>query len=98
MVHDLGSTAVRSDGESATDDLAERGQVGRDAEPLLRPAVRQPEPRHDLIEDEYCAMLFAECPTRFEEPRLRDYHAHVPHDRLDDDRRDLFPSLGKRSL
>ena len=44
--HDLGAAGHRSDGEAATDDLAERGEVGGEAVVLLRAAVAVTEGDH----------------------------------------------------
>src|SRR5207253_9719924 len=49
--HDVGPATEGADGQAAADDLAERREVGPDAEPLLRPAPRNPE-RDDLVEDQ----------------------------------------------
>ena len=90
LLHDLALAAERADREAAADDLAERGEVRRDAVELLRAAERDAEARDDLVEDEHDAVLVAQrraAPAR--KPGLRRDDAHVAGDRLDDDRRDL---------
>ena len=49
--HDLGAACHRTDGESAADDLAERGEVGGEAVVLLRAAVAVAKGHH-LIGDQ----------------------------------------------
>ena len=51
MVHDLCGAAVGTHGKTPANDLAERAQVRRDAVVRLRPAKRNAEPGHDLVED-----------------------------------------------
>ena len=53
------ATAVRADGQSAADDLAQAGQVGRDAEALLGAAARDAETGDDLVEDQQRAVARA---------------------------------------
>src|SRR5256885_7427083 len=43
VAHDVGPAAEGADRQAAADDLAERRQIGPDAEPLLRPAPPDPE-------------------------------------------------------
>ena len=57
MVHDRRRTTIGGRGQAAADDLAQNGQVGRDAVALLRPAERQAEAGHHLVEDQQGAML-----------------------------------------
>ena len=57
VVHDVGSSAEGSAGQAAADDLAQRGQVGRDAVDLLRAAEGDAEAGHDFVEDEQRAVL-----------------------------------------
>ena len=63
--------AVSADGQAAADDLAERGDVGRDAVQLLRAAAREAEAGHHLVEDEQRAVAPRELAQRFEEARAR---------------------------
>ena len=60
LLHDLALAAEGADGEAAADDLAERGEVGRDAVALLRAAERDAEAGDDLVEDEHDAVLVAQ--------------------------------------
>ena len=63
------------------------GQVGQDAEALLRAAARDAEARDHLVEDEQRAGGIAERAEHLEVARLRRHDAHVPRHGLDDDRR-----------
>ena len=88
MIHDIRAAAIGAQRQAAADDLAERREVGRDAEKLLRPAVGQPEAGHHLVEDEQCAMLRREPTSRLQKlPRGHD-EPHVAHHRLEQNRRD----------
>ena len=69
-VHQVGPAAVCTDRHPAADDLAERRQVGRDAEPRLRPAEPEPEAGDDLVEDEQGAVGAGRLAEVLEEPRL----------------------------
>ena len=59
LLHDVAPAAVGADGQAAADDLAERGEVGRDAVELLRAAAREAEAGHHLVEDEQRAVPLA---------------------------------------
>ena len=89
-LHHLGAAAERGERQAAADDLAEHGQVGQHAEPLLRAAARDAEAGDHLVEDEQRAARVAEQPQRLEEARRRRDAAHVPGDRLDEDRREAL--------
>ena len=56
LLHQVAPAAVGADRQAAADDLAERRQVGRDAEPLLRAAARHAEAGHHLVEDQQRAV------------------------------------------
>ena len=62
--HDVAAPAVRADRHAAADDLAERGEVGRDAVERLRAAERDAEAGHDLVEDQQRAVPRAELAQR----------------------------------
>ena len=95
--HDLGTPAERGERQPAADDLAQDGQIGADAEPLLRAAAADPEAGDDLVEDEQRAGGVAERAQRLQEARLGRDDAHVPRDRLDEDRREtLAVALDRR--
>ena len=66
QVHDLGAPAEGRERQPAADDLPEHGQVGRDAEALLRAAARDPEAGDHLVEDEQRAARVAEPAQRLE--------------------------------
>ena len=66
-LHDVGAAGDGGERKAAADDLAERGQIRRDAVVLLGAAVREPEPRHDLVEDQRDAVPLRQPPETFEE-------------------------------
>ena len=59
VIHDLGPAAVGADRQPAADDLAQRRQVGLDAQQRLRPAVGHAEAGHHFVEDQQRAVLAA---------------------------------------
>ena len=59
-IHDLGRSAVGAYRQPAADDLAERNEIGRDAEAILRAAHGDAEAGHDFIEDEQGAVVFGQ--------------------------------------
>jgi hypothetical protein len=75
-------------GSPAPDDLPQRGQVREDAVPRLRPAVRQPEARHHLIEHEQRTDLGGRGAKRLEESGTG---ADDSLERLHDDRGEGVP-------
>ena len=56
VIHDVGASAVGANGQSAADDLAQRGQVGCDLPKLLSPAKGDAKAGHHFVEDEQGAM------------------------------------------
>ena len=88
MISALPATA--ESGKTASDDLSERAEVGRHAIVLLRAAVREPEPRHDLVEYQGNAVLVRDVTQSFEEAGLRGDDAL---ERLDDHAADLIMVL-----
>ena len=84
------AAAERREREAAADDLPEDRQVGPDAEALLRAAAGDAEAGDHLVEDEQRARGVAERAQRLEEPGLRRDAAHVPGDRLDEDRGEVL--------
>ena len=98
LVHDVGAPAVDAQRQAAADDLAQAGQVGLDAEELLRAAARDAEAGDDLVEDQQRAVLVAERAQHRQVGRARQHHAHVAGDRLDDDRGDLAAVRARRRL
>ena len=52
LVHDLGAAAEGADRHAAADHLAERGEVGADAEQLLRAAEVDAEAGHHFVENQ----------------------------------------------
>ena len=56
VVHDVGPAAVGADRQAAADDLAQRGQIGRDAEQRLGAAIGHAKAGHHLVEDQQRAV------------------------------------------
>jgi hypothetical protein len=83
-LHDVSPAAERRQRESATEDLAERGEIGRDAEPLLRAAGPEPEAGDDLVEDQQRAVLVAQATDLGQVAGRELDHPGVGRDRLDD--------------
>src|SRR5262249_27204658 len=94
--HDVFATTECGDGYSATHDLAERGEIGRYAEPALCTARAEAQPRDDLVEDQERAPAPGALPQTFEKAGDRRNEPHVERDRLDHDRGDLvFDAFGE---
>ena len=87
LLHDLAASAVRADRHAAADDLAERGQVRRDAVQRLRAAERDAEAGHHFVEDQQRAVLRAQLAQALQIAVARRDAIHVAGDRLDDQRR-----------
>jgi hypothetical protein len=87
-LHDVAASAVRADRQTAADDLAERGQVGRNAEALLRAAIRQPKAGHDFVEHQQRAVRLGQLARKLQKSGRGRHRAHVADDRLEDQRRD----------
>ena len=62
MLHEVAAAAVRRHRQSAADHLAERREVGGDAEALARAAERDAESGHHLVEDQQGAGCVGEPP------------------------------------
>src|SRR6266508_1002885 len=83
-LHDVAAADERGDREPVSETLAERRQIGRDAEALLRAAQAEPEAADHLVEDEDGALAGADLPQALEESVGRT----LERDRLEDDRGD----------
>ncbi len=96
LLHQLPRAAVGADRQSASEDFAERGQVGPHAVDLLGATRRDAEPRDDFVEDEERAVTPREVATRLEVSRRGRHEPHVGRNRLDHERRDLPRKLRER--
>ena len=94
--HHVGAAAERADRQPAADDLAQRGQVGRDAVATLRAVVADAE-GDDLVEDEQRARVVRELSKEREELVRRRHDAARPEHRLDDHRRQIVQMRLERS-
>ena len=83
-LHDACRAGHGAHGHAAADDLAEGGQVWRDAAPALCPRQRHPKARHHLVEDQHGAILGAQLAQPFQETGLRHHQVHVAGNGLDD--------------
>ena len=88
--HQIFAAAVGADRQPAADDLAEARQIGNDAAPALRAAGTDAESGDHFVEDQQDAVARADLAQALQKPRLRQHHAHVAGDRLDDERGDLI--------
>ena len=83
LVHDAGPTAERADGQSAADNLAQTGDIGRVAQQFLSAAVSEAEAGHHFIVNEQRAVMVREPPEFLAKFGVRGNEAHVPDDRLE---------------
>ena len=88
LLHDLPAPGHDRQRRAARHRLAERGEIGRDAEMGLRAAERDPEARDHLVHDEERPVPAAEIPDAFEVARHRHEAAAVAEDGLHHHRRD----------
>ena len=93
ILHDVGSSAEGSAGQTAADDLAEGGEVGLDGVDLLGATEGETEAGHDLVEDQESAVLGGEVAEALEVARVGGDGSGVADDWLHDDAGDL---LGQR--
>ena len=91
LLHHVLAAAEASHRQPPADYLAQAGHVGLDAIALLRPAARDPEAGHHLVEDEERFRRTRLFPEHLEESRPGDEHTHVSHHRLDDGAGRLLP-------
>ena len=98
VVQHVAAATVRAQRQSAADDLAECGEVGRDAQDLLRAAERQPEAGHHLVEDQKRAVLVCQPPRGVEKLLRRHDQPHVADHRFHDDGGDGVATRAKRGL
>ena len=98
VVHHVAAATVRAQRQSAADDLAECGEVGRDAEQLLRAAERQPEAGHHLVEDQERAVDVRQPPRGVEKLLRRHDQPHVADHWFHDDGGDQAAMGAKRGL
>ena len=85
LVHQRGRAAVGAYGESATNHLAQGGEVWPNGVELLCTAVADAEARHYLVKDQQTSLALGQGANRLEVAGLGRNATHVAHDRLDDD-------------
>ena len=93
--HNLGASAESADGQAAADDLAQRRQVGADAEPFLRSSAGDAKAGHHFIENQQRIVSVADRAQSRQKLGARRDVSHVADERLDDNRRNLFATFGK---
>ena len=76
--------------ESAADNFAEARHVRDHPVPLLSPAAREPETRHNLVEDQDYPVLARQFTQAFQITLCRRYTPHVAAYGLQDNRRELL--------
>ena len=96
--HQLRAPAVRADRHPAPDDLAERREIGPHAQPRLRAARRDAEPRHHLVEDQERPGRVAQGAQRRVKAGLGGDEPGVADVGLHDDGGDLRPAPPKHVL
>ena len=84
--HQVRTTTVCPHGHSASDDLAERGEIGPHLKALLSAAGGDPKSGHDLVEDQQSAVAIAQRAQRGMELRRGSNEPGIPDVRLDDHR------------
>ena len=85
MFHDLPLAAKRANRQAAANHFAQGGQVRCDTVEFLSATEGDTEAGHDLIENQYRAVLVAYLPQRFKETGDRRYAVHVARHWLNDD-------------
>ena len=98
VVHHIGPAAVGPQRQSAPHDLAQRGQVGLDAEQFLRAAECEPEARHHLVAHKQPTVAAGQPADRVEKLPGRPHEAHVAHHRLHEHGRDFAATLPEEIL
>ena len=99
--HDAHHLALPDDGTQrhpATERLAQRREVGRDAELALGTPGVGPEAGQDLVEDEHRPVLAGQPPGSLEIAGQRRDRARIDVDRLHDHARDLRPEAIEDTL
>ena len=96
--HDVATTAIRAEGQAATDDFAERGEIRRDAEKFLRAAVREAKARHDFVEDEQRARFVGDRAKALQIAFFRRDEAHVADNGLENHRSDFVTAFVEKFL
>ena len=92
-VHELRRTAISADRQAATDDLAQRGEVGLDVIQLGSASEGDTKSGHHFIEDEQRAFARSDQTQSREISGRGKYAAHVAHHRLNDDACELALEL-----
>ena len=89
VIHDVCTSTKGSDGQSATDDLAEAGEVRRDLLQLLHAALGEAETGHDFVENEQCTVFRRDIAKFLQEAGFWQYEARIGWIGLDDDAGDF---------
>ena len=90
--HDVGPTTEGAHREAAANDLAQCGHVRGDAVIFLSAAGRDAE-TDDLVEDKQRTAVIGEIAQHGQIGGVRRKHSNRAHDRLDDDRSQIFAVL-----
>ena len=95
LFHDVAPAAEGAHRQPATDHLAERREIRRDAEARLSPTEGDAESGHYLVEHEQRAAARAVLAQRLEKPGPRQHQVHVSRHRFDDHRGDFLAAAAK---
>ena len=89
QIHQRSLAAVRAHRQPATDDFAQRREVGFDSVKLLGSAARYAKSGHYFVENQDGPLLLGEHAQFLEKPRLRRHAPHVADDGFHDGRSNL---------
>ena len=85
MFHDVSAATESAYRHTATDDLAEAGEVGCDAKPALGAVGAKAKACHYLIKNQYAAVFGAQLAQSLHKPWFGQDAVHIAGNRLDDD-------------
>src|SRR5579875_1644357 len=92
-LHDVRTSAISADRQSATDDLTQRCQIWSNLVELLGSPTSEPKPCHHLIEYEQRSVAIADPPQALQKPPLGRYTSHIPRNRLHNHASDVIALL-----
>ena len=97
-MHDVASSAKSTQRHAAADDLAERDQIGGDAEQPLGTGRADAEAGHHLVKYEYAAMARTQVAASVEKFAFRHNQIHIAGNRLNNDAGDLVTLARERGF
>src|SRR5689334_666522 len=94
--HDVFLSCKSSNGKSTADNFSERNKVRIDLVNFLCSALRKPEARHHLVEDQHDTITCTLLAKHLQEASLRRNAAHVTSNRFNNNGRDLATLLRQK--